>query len=50
VHNTEEAYWNGLDLEMGTGLPHVTKLVMTVYGDTVLALIKAIKLLQLYFE
>ena len=46
VHNTEEAYWNGLDLEMGTDLrmlpnPDYNKFY---YGDKLLALIKAGKL------
>ena len=46
VHNTEEAYWNGLDLEMGTDLgmlpnPNYNKFY---FGDKLLALLKAGKL------
>ena len=46
VHSTEEAYWNGLDLEMGTDLgmlpnPNYNKFY---FGDKLLAMIKAGKL------
>ncbi len=46
VHNTEEAYWNGLDLEMGTDLrmlpnPDYNKFF---FGNNLLALLKAGKL------
>ncbi len=46
VHNTEEAFWNGLDLEMGTDLgmlpnPNYNKFY---FGDKLLALLKAGKL------
>ncbi len=46
VHSTEEAYWNGLDLEMGTDLrmlpnPDYNKFF---FGNNLLALLKAGKL------
>ncbi len=46
VHNTSQAYWNGLDLEMGTDLGMMPNPVYGKFymGDTVVSLIKAGKL------
>ena len=46
VHSTEEAYWNGLDLEMGTDLPMLPNpdYDKFYFGNNLLSLIKAGKL------
>ena len=46
VHNTEEAYWNGLDLEMGTDLPMLPNpdYDKFFFGNNLLMLVKAGKL------
>ncbi len=46
VHSTSQAYWNGLDLEMGTDLGMMPNPVYGKFylGDTVVSLIKAGKL------
>ena len=46
VHSTEEAYWNGLDLEMGTDLPMLPNpdYDKFFFGNNLLKLIKAGKL------
>jgi beta-glucosidase len=46
VHSTSQAYWNGLDLEMGTDLGMMPKPVYGKFylGDTIVSLIKAGKL------